>query len=193
MTCKKGKVVDFQRHQVTREQLLEQLYSEHGEALRSFLRGRMGAVEHEVEDIVQDVFVRLARVDDLYEKVSTENRNSRAFMFTMANHILIDQLRQKAVRCKYKESEMALAQNERMQATPEVIAEGRQQLEVIEEAIMNLPSLWREAFVLNRFKYMSYKEVARMMGVSSRTVEKYIARALGEMRKAAAKSAGEWS
>ena len=45
-------------------------------------------------------------------------------------------------------------------------------------ALRELPPRASEAFLLNRFEEMTYAEIARRMGVSVRTVESFIARAV---------------
>ena len=48
--------------------------------------------------------------------------------------------------------------------------------------IDELKPRWRQAFVLNRFNHMSYHDVAKTMNVSTKTVEKYIGKALLHLR-----------
>ncbi|MDR3261167.1 MAG: RNA polymerase sigma-70 factor [Tannerella sp.] len=52
----------------------------------------------------------------------------------------------------------------------------------IEEALQSLPATYREAFELNRFYQMSYKEIARQLNVSSKTVDYRIQQALKILR-----------
>ncbi len=184
MTRQASNIVNFQCRQEAHKQVLERLFSEHGEALRSFLRGRMGG-SPELEDIVQDVFVRLARMEDLHQKLVADHRDSRAFIFTMANHLLVDRQRRSAVRRQYQEAEFELAQEEQVETTPEIIVSDTQQLDVVERAILSLPPVWRQAFVLNRFDNKSYPQIAAEMGVSVKQVEKYMSSALNRIREVA--------
>lgn len=185
------KVVDFRRRE-SESQVLERLFNEHGDALRSFLRARMGEYpEQEIEDIAQEVFLRLSRMENLYEKVAQECKNSRAYIFTTANHLLVDRIRHNEVVRRHRKLETEMAEDKGAGAGPEKIVEGQQQLEVVERTLMGLPPLWRKAFVLNRFKHMTYREIAQEMSVSPRTVEKYIARSLEKIRNAVIKLTGE--
>ena len=52
----------------------------------------------------------------------------------------------------------------------------------IGNALTKLPSNVREAFEMNRFKGQSYIAIAERMGVSPKTVESYISRALKFLR-----------
>lgn len=52
----------------------------------------------------------------------------------------------------------------------------------IEEAIQKLPDSYREAFVMHRFKNMTYKEIAMRLKVSSKTIDYRIQQALKLLR-----------
>lgn len=52
----------------------------------------------------------------------------------------------------------------------------------IKKAIDALPDSYREAFVMHRFREMSYKEIAETLGVSPKTVDYRIQQALKQLR-----------
>ena len=52
----------------------------------------------------------------------------------------------------------------------------------IEKAIANLPESYRTAFIMHRFKGMSYKEIAEILQVSPKTVDYRIQQALKQLR-----------
>lgn len=52
----------------------------------------------------------------------------------------------------------------------------------IKDAITALPESYREAFVMHRFRNMSYKEIAEKLGVSPKTVDYRIQQALKQLR-----------
>lgn len=52
----------------------------------------------------------------------------------------------------------------------------------IKKAIAALPSSYREAFVMHRFREMSYKEIAAVLEVSPKTVDYRIQQALKQLR-----------
>lgn len=54
--------------------------------------------------------------------------------------------------------------------------------ERIEDAIAALPDSYREAFTMHRFRDMSYKEIAEILRVSSKTVDYRIQQALKQLR-----------
>ena len=52
----------------------------------------------------------------------------------------------------------------------------------IKEAINNLPQSYKEAFVMHRFKDMSYKEIATFYNVSPKTIDYRIQQAMKQLR-----------
>lgn len=52
----------------------------------------------------------------------------------------------------------------------------------IQEAVTALPESYKEAFVMHRFKNMSYKEIAGILGVSPKTIDYRIQQALKQLR-----------
>jgi RNA polymerase sigma factor (sigma-70 family) len=59
---------------------------------------------------------------------------------------------------------------------------GRQDLAAAEAVIRALPKKTREAFLLHRFKDLTYRQIADRLGVSTSMVEKHIAEALRQLK-----------
>lgn len=180
-------IVEFSSRKPRRKQLLERMYQEHGQVLRAFLLARIGD-SPDVDDVMQEVFLKLARIEGMDEKLSRESRQNRSFILTIANNLLVDLSRHNAIRRRYQQSEQSAGEDKRNEVNPEVIAGDRERLEQVERAILSLPPVWRKAFVLSRFKHMSYKQIAEEMGVSSRSIEKYIGHALVKIRRLVGKT-----
>lgn len=81
-------------------QLVKQLYDEYGSALRRFIRVRSRLSENDCEDVMQEVYERLLKLDDLPQKLSGRMDTVRNYLFQIATHILIDRDRRAKVRCK---------------------------------------------------------------------------------------------
>ena len=168
----------------TRQQALDRLYEEHAGALRQFITVRV-AGSFDVEDLVQEVYVRLARMDDVPEKLPRGRRSTRAFLLTVANRLVIDRERHRGVRRAHDERlRLLLNRDDAGSPSPESIVLARDDLDAVASAIEEMKPQWRRAFVLNRFSHMSYGEVAKAMDVSTKTVEKYIGKALLHLRAA---------
>lgn len=169
------------RNEIARTRVLKQIYAENVDALRAFLRVRMTAVD-EIEDVIQDTWMRLARMDALETKFSSIRGDARGYILSIAANLLIDRARRNAVRQLYARTRQA----ERIEHTapaPETSLATRQELERAKAVIMALSPKCRRAFILSRFRYLSYQEISEVMGVPRKRVEKYISRALAAIRE----------
>jgi RNA polymerase sigma-70 factor (ECF subfamily) len=149
---------------------IQTLYSEHHGWLRSWLRSRLGnAVD--AADLAQDTFLRLLGKGEL-----PDLRTPRAFLRTVARGLVIDHWRREEVERAYRE---ALAH------LPEAVAPSPEERELILELLERVARLLdrlkpraRTAFLLAQCEGLTQKEVAERMGISLRSVERYIADAL---------------
>ncbi|MDM3870461.1 sigma-70 family RNA polymerase sigma factor [Porticoccus sp. W117] len=168
-----------------KQRMLDRLYADHGAALRSFVGLRMGGGHSDVDDVVQDVFTKLAQMDDLKGRLPSAERSVRAYIFQMASNHIVNMYRYKRVRRQHLEREQPHAlESSGDEQSPERIVLAQRELESIRETIEKLPLPCRQAFVLNRFKQKTYVEVAEYMGVSVKQVEKYMQKSLIAIRRA---------
>lgn len=184
---RRNNVVGFDRQRETREQVLERLFHEHGAALRAFLRVRLvAAASGEHEDVVQDVFMRLARMDNLARRLPPGKGSNRSFVIKVANNLILDLERQRKVRSEYLESHSEELKEEDVSAiSPDIEVQTRRELEQAKTVLMAMKPRWRDSFILHRFGNKSYAEIAVDMGVSAKQIEKYIAQAVKRLRVAA--------
>ena len=165
-----------------RKRLVEQLFDQHAQALRLFLRGR-SVPRDQVEDVVQELFTRLMGVARLEEKMSDSTGSNRSYLLTMANNHLVNRRRRHKLRSDYAEAQRGVGRAHMDERTPERIVAAQLELEAMKAAIMDMPLNWRVAFILQRFRNMSYEEIALHMGVRVKQVDNYIVRAMRRIRK----------
>ena len=170
------------RERLGRGQLVEQLFDRHARGLRLFLRGRL-VPPNQVEDLVQELFTRLLRVNRLEEKMSDSTGSSRSYLLTMANNMIVDKQRRLRVRNAYAAGQREIERERVEERTPERIVAAQLELEAVKAVIMDMRLNWRLAFVLQRFGNMSYEDIASHMGVTVKQVENYIVRAMRRIRK----------
>ena len=77
---------------------LQRIYDEHADAVFAFLLNFIRD-EEDTRDLLQEIFVRLARRPGLLRPA----RNERAFLIGLAHHAAIDLMRRRGVREKYHE------------------------------------------------------------------------------------------
>lgn len=165
-----------------RRRLVEQLFNEHAQALRIFLRGR-SVPRDQAEEVVQELFARLMGVACLEEKMSDTTGSNRSYLLTMANNLLVNRHRKHKLRAEYAAAQRGNDHERVDERTPERIVAAQLELEAMKAAIMAMPLNWRVAFILQRFRNMSYEEIALHMGVRVKQVDNYIVRAMRRIRR----------
>ncbi len=161
----------------SRQLALKRIVDEHGSHLRRFVSSRLTDASAR-EDVVQEVYLRLAS----YEQVESL-QDPRPFIFRIAENLIRDRFRRHA---RHQTSKHELLDDNTLSSespAPDQAAEDKQELARVREAILVMPEPARTAFVLSRFEDMSYREIAGHMGVTIKTVEKYISVALAYLRE----------
>lgn len=149
------------------------LMTAYGPGLRRYFRKRAPA--HEVDDLVQNVFLKM-QARSAAEPVADIER----YLFRIAATVLVDGHREDPLHLRRHE---ALHEGiEPIDAlSPERILLGAEALDRIMTVLQSLPPRTSEAFILHRFEEMTYDAIARRMGISKSGVEKLIMRALDRL------------
>lgn len=135
--------------------------------------GRTGATGHEIDDIVQDAYCRIAALDSV-----SHISNGRAYFFRAVRNIAIERARRaRVVRLDWL-TEIELANVVDHEPTAERILLGRQELKRVERIIEALPDRCREIFRLRRIQGVSQKAIAQRLNVTENVVEMQASRAL---------------
>ena len=147
------------------------LYSDHHGWLHSWLRSKLGNAA-DAADLAQDTFVRLLQRREQLAELNTP----RAFLRTVARGLVIDHWRREELSRAYLEALANLPEAEVPSVeTRELLLE---LLERIARMLDGLKPKVRRAFLLAQCEGMSHKAIAEQMGMSVRSVERYIADAL---------------
>lgn len=139
-----------------------------------FFRRRLGN-SNDADDLSQDVFTLW-----LHRKAQSPIRENRAYLFKIANNLLIEYWRN-----NQRQTQMQDTQDDDLEQVsdtrlddPSDILEQQQRIQSLSDAIDALPPRRREAFLLYRFDGLSQSEIAERMEISISMVEKHIAAAL---------------
>lgn len=162
-------------------QFTYQLYMKHRESMRGFFTRVLNRPE-DISDAMQELYVRLARQKDLEKKC----RNPKAYLFRTATNMLNDSLRKKYSRSLQLHVPVEQVAIEAADPTPEESASMGQQLGLVRQACAKLSDGEREAFFMHRLNNMTYREIAAELGVSERTVRRWVVQALSCFQEAVA-------
>jgi RNA polymerase sigma-70 factor (ECF subfamily) len=129
----------------------------------------------DAEEVVQDIMLWLWEKRDSHQvSTSLSQYLFKAVYHGVLSHISRLRLKHKADTHFYREMQ------DMLQDTDFYLIEELSRH--IHDAVMALPQSYREAFVMHRFKNMSYKEIAGVMNISPKTVDYRIQQALKQLR-----------
>lgn len=145
---------------------LDSLYRQYAGWLGRALSARFRATAVEVDDLVQETYLRASRYAP-----EEALRHPKALLLKIAVNLARDHMRRNVVRGGLDGGPAAEAE--------QVAAAGDQhETALLKEVILALPPIYRDVFVLNRFTGLTYEEIASHVGVSVKTVEWRMSRAL---------------
>lgn len=162
-----------QADQVCEEKIFQQLFFEYAPRIRNFLYYKSGDLQLS-EDLTQEAYLRLWNHCD-----SVSYQKARSFLFTVANNLLLDVFKHKKVVQQFYLTKKAAGQV----LTPDKIVEGTEMKTLLEKALMALPEKQRLVFLLNRIEKMTYAEIAELLDISVKAVEKRMHKALLSLRE----------
>jgi RNA polymerase sigma factor (sigma-70 family) len=143
--------------------------------LASFFRKRTRN-SPEVQDLVQQVFLRLAQSREV-----GEIRDPDAYIFQTAANTLRDHYRHVFVRTRYLNESLATTDASASEFSSERVILGRERLARFTVELRQLPDRGRDILMLRCFEGLKNAEIARLHGISVRSVEKHIAKALAQL------------
>jgi RNA polymerase sigma factor (sigma-70 family) len=124
------------------------------------------------EDLVQDVFLRILR----YRQTYRPGTPFRAWIYQIARNARVDAMR------KVKPEAPMLAEPTAPAAAD--AAQQKQEAQLLQRALMQLPEDKREILILSRYQELKYEEIARLMGCEVGAVKVRVHRALQQLREA---------
>ena len=142
--------------------------------LRRYVAAMVGI--DRADDVIQDAFLRFSRS---LEKGAIDN--PRAFLYRICANLATDELRRRRRHRDYQ-VDMASRPVDLAPAAADTI-DLREQVQQVQLAVDALPSKCRRVFVLRKFKDLSYREIAAIEGISVKTVENQVSRALKLIRE----------
>lgn len=155
------------------ENLFSSIYSKYIQDINDFLYYKYGSLLGP-EDKAQEAFIQLWTN---CAKVSSDK--AKSFLFTVANNLMLNEVKHQKVVLKYKEIKSDHSDNE----SPEFLLEHEQYLQKYQKALENLSEVQRVAFLLNRVEGKGHSEIAEILGITLRAARKRIYSAVENLRK----------
>ena len=101
------------------------------------------------------------------------------FLFKISKNLFINNYKKNRISLKFINT-----QCEKIELnSPEYLMEYKEYNERLQKAISNLPKTCRTYFLLNRMDEMKYKDIANNFGVSVKSVEKQMTKAMALLKK----------
>jgi RNA polymerase sigma factor (sigma-70 family) len=145
--------------------------------LRRYLTRLLGN-PGEAQDVAHDAYMRV------YPSVTNHSaRRPEALLYTAARRLAINRLKRRSISPLARDAfipEMSASTEPGVET--QVMA--RQELEILEEAISQLPDGCRVVLLLCKIEQLSHREISERLGIAVSTVEKQHARALRLLRAA---------
>jgi len=128
------------------------------------------------EEVAQDVMHELWRRRTLLES----DVSVRAYLLRSVRNRALNQLRHRRVR-RESEHDVEALYREPVASDQPVVA--RELAEAVQQVFNELPPRCREVFALSRVHGLKYAEIATALGISQKTVEAQVGKALRVMRE----------
>lgn len=156
------------------EAVFKSVFDSHFKLLRNFLVFKFKSIDR-AEDTAQNAFVVL------WENCGKlQSEQARSFLFTTAIRLSLNMIKHDKIVTNF-----GLQSNpkETHGETPEFLLEESELQRQLEKAIQDLPEKQRTVFLMNRLENQSYSEIASLLNLSVKAVEKRMHLALVSLRK----------
>jgi RNA polymerase sigma-70 factor (ECF subfamily) len=141
----------------------------HEALLRAKLRG-MCLYDLDIEDVIQETYARFMTHPSL-----DSIRFPKQYALLTARGIIIDHVRHSRVVSITSSGNLETLEIPAPDITSEERVEFQQEIQIVMEALEQLPKVCRETLILRRIEGLPQREVAGRLNISEKTVEKHMA------------------
>lgn len=148
------------------------IYDAHFDDLRRYLIYRSGDQDLS-KDIAQNVFMKVWT-----KKIEIASGNIKSLLFKMATDEFISHIRKKKVEKEYTESiDLKLIRE------PDNNDDLLEKKVLFQKALNQLPEKQKTAFLMNKMQGLTYKEIAEILNLSQKAIEKRIGLAIKSLKQ----------
>jgi RNA polymerase sigma-70 factor (ECF subfamily) len=155
------------------EKKFSDFFLNHSKLLHNFIFYKCGNTEM-ASDLVQDAFIKFW---NNCNKVIPGK--AKSFLYTIATNLFLNAYAKNKVVLNFKNTITNISTNE----SPEFLLEEKEFGIKLQKALDKLTEAQRTTFLMNRIDGIKYKEIAEILGISVKAVEKRIHNALVSLRK----------
>lgn len=157
---------------ICEELIFKKVFEQYFQIVCNFIYSKCG--DHsQAQDLSQDAFVKLW---NNCAKVPVEK--AKSYLFTITKNAFFNEYEHQKVVLKYKTANSNRINKE----DPEFVYRETEFQQELNAAINRLTEKDREVFLLNRIEKKKYKEIADLLDISIKTVEKRMHAALSSLR-----------
>lgn len=153
---------------------LERLYAEHAGAIYALAMNLLRQ-EAEARDVLQEIFIKLARHPEILDDV----REERPFLLTMAHRQALDLCRRRSVRTRY-EDDYAAERASLFATSPDPDTHAFR--DALSDALAELPEEQRLVAHLKLWEGMTFEAIAESLGIPANTAASRYRYALDKLR-----------
>lgn len=158
---------------ICKESVFEKIYHSFSKSLHDYLYYKYGELCNP-NDTTQEAFIKLW---DNCKKVTSAK--AKSFLFTVANNIVLNELKHQKVVLKHQQIIPKNHTNE----NPEFLMEEHQFLERYNSVLANMKEEFRVAFLLSKAEHKKHKEIADLLGITIKVVEYRVYSAFAILKK----------
>jgi len=163
------------RHQQYDDHAFEQLFKDHFKALHAYAYVILKD-EDDAEEIVQNMFLKFWEKRDLL----TVQSSLKAYLYKCVYNDSLNFLKHQKIKTKYQDFATYTMNPENEPASSKIeMTELTFNLNI---ALNRLPEQCRTIFQMSRFEELKYREIAERLGLSVKTIENQMGKALRILR-----------
>jgi RNA polymerase sigma-70 factor (ECF subfamily) len=157
------------------EWFFNQIFHHRG-ALQRYV-GKLTSGAEDIEDLVQETYLRVYSLPDFHVVESP-----KALLFRIAHNLVVERARRKEAQRTDTVADLEALNVYSNYAPPDEQTDSSRRFDFFCAAVDRLPPLCRRVFVLRKVFKLSREEISEVLGISTSTIEKHVAKGLVRCR-----------